>query len=82
MGGYGDFFQPKYLTVNRDRANAHPTNLLPICTPNKDRWGIIPPQVRYTDYQSERQRAETERSRSQRLSELLRSQGIDPDSIT
>ncbi len=30
----------------------------------------------------ERQRAEAERSRSERLAELLRTQGIDPDSIT
>jgi molecular chaperone GrpE (heat shock protein) len=34
------------------------------------------------ELETERQRAEAERSRSQRLAELLRSQGIDPDSIT
>ncbi len=32
--------------------------------------------------EAERERAEAERSRSQRLAELLRAQGIDPDSIT
>jgi hypothetical protein len=34
------------------------------------------------ELETERQRAEAERSRSERLAELLRTQGIDPDSIT